>query len=36
MTLFDSTGLAVQDVAIADVIYRKAVQAGVGKYVKFI
>ncbi|MBU4312545.1 MAG: alanine dehydrogenase [Candidatus Omnitrophica bacterium] len=36
ITLFDSTGLAVQDVAIADVIYRKAVEARAGKYVKFI
>ena len=36
ITIFDSTGLAVQDVAIANAIYKKAVKAKVGKYVRFI
>ena len=36
ITVFDSTGLAIQDVSLADVIYRKAVRTGKGKYVSFI
>lgn len=36
ITVFDSTGLAIQDVAIANVIYRKAVKLRVGKYVRLV
>lgn len=36
ITVFDSTGLAIQDVAIADVIYRKAVKMQVGKYIRLV
>ncbi len=30
ITVFDSTGLAIQDVATANMVYRKALEAGVG------
>ena len=30
VTIFDSTGLAIQDIAVADVVYRKAKEMGVG------
>ena len=30
VTVFDSTGLAVQDIAVASLVYRKAVELGVG------
>lgn len=36
ITVFDSTGLAVQDLAIADLIYRKALASGKGKKICFI
>lgn len=36
ITVFDSTGLAIQDVAIANIIYRKATKLKKGKYVNFI
>lgn len=36
LTVFDSTGLAIQDVAIADLIYRTAIKKRVGKWFKFI
>lgn len=35
ITVFDSTGLAILDVAIADFVYRQAIKEGVGKMVKF-
>ncbi|MEK6568537.1 MAG: alanine dehydrogenase [Candidatus Omnitrophota bacterium] len=35
ITVFDSTGLAILDVAIADYVYRQAKKEGVGKRVKF-
>lgn len=35
ITVFDSTGLAIQDVAVASVVYENAVKRGVGKYIKF-
>ena len=31
ITIFDSTGLAIQDVATANLVYRKALEKGVGK-----
>jgi alanine dehydrogenase len=33
ITLFDSTGTGLQDVAAADVIYRRAVEAGLGAWI---
>ena len=36
ITVFDSTGLAIQDVAIADLIYKRAKKLKKGKYLKFI
>lgn len=36
ITIFDSTGLAIQDVAIANLIYRKARKIRKGKWIKFI
>lgn len=36
ITVFDSTGLAIQDTAIANIIYRKAVRLKKGKYINFI
>ncbi|MGB3082128.1 MAG: ornithine cyclodeaminase family protein, partial [Candidatus Omnitrophota bacterium] len=35
ITVFDSTGLAVQDIAIADLVYRKARRLGKGKFIEF-
>jgi alanine dehydrogenase len=35
ITVFDSTGLAVQDIAIADLAYKKAKKLNKGKYIKF-
>lgn len=34
-TVFDSTGLAIQDCAVASVVYRKALKEGIGNWVKF-
>ncbi|MGB2662206.1 MAG: ornithine cyclodeaminase family protein, partial [Candidatus Omnitrophota bacterium] len=34
ITVFDSTGLAVQDIAIADLVYRKARRLGKGKFIE--
>ena len=31
ITLFDSTGLAIQDVAAANLVYGKAVERGIGR-----
>ncbi len=36
ITVFDSTGLAIQDVAIANVVYRKAIKSKKGRFVKFV
>ena len=36
LTVFDSTGLAIQDVAIADLIYRRAIRKKVGTRVRFV
>lgn len=36
MTVFDSTGLAIQDVAIANLVYKKALENKAGKYLKLI
>jgi len=36
ITVFDSTGLAVQDAAIAQLIYKTAVKRKVGRWMKFI
>ncbi|MFQ5952084.1 MAG: alanine dehydrogenase [Candidatus Omnitrophota bacterium] len=35
ITIFDSTGLAVQDIAIADLVYRKARRLNKGKFIEF-
>ncbi|WP_340818675.1 alanine dehydrogenase [Methanolobus sp. WCC4] len=34
ITIFDSTGLAVQDLVTANMVYRKAVEKGIGKRIK--
>ena len=34
ITIFDSTGLAIQDVASAHLVYQRALSKGLGKYVK--
>ncbi len=36
ITIFDATGLAIEDVAIATIIYRKAKQAGTYQYIDLI
>ncbi len=36
ITVFDSTGLAIQDVAVADLIYRTAAKKKIGKKIKII
>lgn len=36
ITIFDSTGLAIQDVSMANIVYRKAVRLKKGKYVSLI
>ena len=36
VTVFDSTGLAIQDIATAKIVYEKAVEKGIGKKVSFI
>lgn len=36
ITVFDSTGLAIQDVAIADLIFRTAVKKRVGEYIQLV
>jgi alanine dehydrogenase len=36
ITLFDSTGLAIQDVATANLIYKKAKEKGIGQKIKFV
>lgn len=36
ITIFDSTGLAIQDVASAHLVYQRALDKGLGKYVKMI
>lgn len=36
ITVFDSTGLAVQDVALARLVYRQAVEQGVGAEVDLL
>lgn len=35
ITIFDATGLAVQDVAVAWQVYQKAVRLGIGKKIRF-
>ena len=35
ITIFDSTGIAIQDIAVASVVFNKAVQKGVGLKVRF-
>jgi alanine dehydrogenase len=34
ITIFDSTGLAIQDVASAHLVYQRALSKGLGRYVK--
>ncbi|MEM3390921.1 MAG: hypothetical protein QW226_01260 [Archaeoglobaceae archaeon] len=36
MTIFDSTGLAIQDIAVAKIAYERAVREGVGMRVKLL
>lgn len=36
ITVFDSTGLAIQDMALADIAYKKALKLKQGKYVSFL
>ena len=35
ITLFDSTGLAIQDVAVADLVYKRALKKRIGSWVRF-
>jgi alanine dehydrogenase len=34
ITLFDSTGLALQDIVVGWLVYKKALNAGIGKFIK--
>jgi len=36
ITVFDSTGLAIQDLAVANLIYKVALRKGKGKMIRFI
>ena len=36
ITVFDSTGLAIQDVAVASLIYRQALKKKIGRYVEIV
>ena len=36
VTVFDSTGLAIQDVAVASIVYEQAIKKGIGTAVKFL
>jgi ornithine cyclodeaminase/alanine dehydrogenase-like protein (mu-crystallin family) len=36
ITIFDSTGMALQDVMTAAIIYEKAVKSGVGSLMRFM
>lgn len=36
ITVFDSTGLAIQDIAVANFLYRKAIRLKKGKFVNFV
>ena len=36
LTVFDSTGLAIQDLAVADLIYKTAIKKNIGKWVDII
>lgn len=36
ITVFDSTGLAIQDMAIASVVFKKALKSGSGRFANFI
>jgi alanine dehydrogenase len=36
ITIFDSTGLAIQDIAVAKIVYEKAVEKSVGKRIKLV
>ncbi|RLI77038.1 alanine dehydrogenase [Archaeoglobales archaeon] len=35
ITIFDSTGLAIQDISTASVVYKRAVENGIGTIIKF-
>jgi len=36
VTIFDSTGLAIQDLATASIVYKKAIKEGIGSKFAFI
>ncbi len=36
ITVFDSTGLAIQDMAVADLVYKKAVKNKIGKLIEIV
>lgn len=36
ITIFDSTGLAIQDIAVANLVYKKALKAKSGKWIKLL
>lgn len=36
LTLFKSLGVGLQDIALAELVYRRAVDAGLGRYVEFV
>jgi alanine dehydrogenase len=36
ITIFDSTGLAIQDIAVADLVYKSALKKGVGEFVNLL
>jgi alanine dehydrogenase len=36
ITIFDSTGLAIQDIAVANLVYKKACESKKGKWIKIL
>ena len=36
ITIFDTTGMAIQDNVMAEIIYKKALENGLGTYFEFI
>ncbi|MCH7505329.1 ornithine cyclodeaminase family protein, partial [PVC group bacterium] len=36
ISVFDSTGLAIQDGAVGRLIYKKALEKKIGKYIQFL
>jgi alanine dehydrogenase len=36
ITIFDSTGLAIQDIAVADLVYKAALKKKIGRYIRLL